>query len=213
MSRHWGTNADAGLRVTRIIDRTSVLGPGERAVIVVQGCELRCSGCIAAATHPLDGGEWVTVEELGDHVEAVAGIEGITFSGGEPFLQAAAVSRLIDRLRRRRPGFSTMSFSGYRVEWLRRSGSPAQRELLGRLDLLIDGPYVQRRHGALRWRGSRNQRIHALSPRHVAELEAQPDEPAGVEVSLDEDMSLEWVGVPPVPDFELRLKQVERREG
>jgi anaerobic ribonucleoside-triphosphate reductase activating protein len=205
MSRHWGSNEDAGLRIARIVDRTEVLGPGRRAVVVVQGCELRCSGCIASATHPLDGGSWVAVEELASRLGSVAGIDGVTFSGGEPFLQAAALARLVDLLRRRRPGFSAMSFSGYRIEWLRSNGSPAQRELLRRLDLLVDGPYVRRRHAALRWRGSLNQRVHALSPRHRVELEGVPDRPAGVEISVTEDLRLQWVGVPPMPDFEARL--------
>ena len=208
MSRHWGSVDAAGLRVARVIERTAVLGPGKRTAIVVQGCHLRCRGCIAPATHSIDGGEWVTVEELAARIDAIPGVGGVTFSGGEPFLQAAALSRLVDLLRRRRPGLSTMSYSGYRVEWLRDKGSPGQRGLLERLDLLVDGPYVKRLHAALRWRGSRNQRLHALSPRHRHDVEDGSDEPAGIELSLDEELGLEWVGVPPIPDFEARLAGV-----
>lgn len=205
MSRHWGSSETARVRVTRVIERTAVLGPGNRAVLVVQGCHLRCRGCIAAATHPLAAGEWIGVEELAARFQAVDGIDGITFTGGEPFLQAPALTRLVDLLRGGRPALSTMSYSGYRIEWLRRTGSPAQRELLERLDLLVDGPYVQSRHAALRWRGSRNQRLHALTERHRDEVENGGDGSAGVEVRVDEELSLEWVGVPPIPDFERRL--------
>jgi len=205
VSRHWGSADASRLRLARVVDQTSVLGPGRRALVVVQGCHLRCRGCISPGTHPLDGGEWIEVERLVARLRSIAGIDGVTFSGGEPFLQAAALARLVDLLRAEQPRFSAMSYSGYRIEWLRRSGSPTQRSLLDRLDLLVDGPYVRRRHAALRWRGSRNQRLHLLSARHRAELEAGADEPAGVELSLGEDLNLDWVGVPPVPDFEARI--------
>jgi anaerobic ribonucleoside-triphosphate reductase activating protein len=205
MSRHWGSDNDASLRISRLIERTDVLGPGHRSAVVVQGCHLRCRGCIATATHPLRGGTEIAIEDLSARLTAVPDVAGVTFSGGEPFLQAPALARLIDLLRQRRPSLSAMSYSGYRVEWLRTRGSAAQRALLSRLDLLVDGPYVERRHAPLRWRGSRNQRIHALSPRHRAEVEYGDDGPAGMEWSLDSEMGLEWVGVPPVPGFEAAL--------
>lgn len=205
MSRHWGISRQGALRVARIVEETSVLGPGTRAVVLVQGCHLRCGGCIAAETHPLEGGEDLTVEELCQRLVELERIDGVTFSGGEPFLQAAALVHLLDRLRQFKPGFSAMSYSGYRLEWLRLKGSEAQRDLLSRLDILIDGPYVQSQHAPLRWRGSRNQRLHALSSRHRPEIEKGRDESAGVELSVDEELGLEWVGVPPVPDFAERL--------
>jgi len=205
MSRHRGSEDAGSLQVSRLIDATSVLGPGRRSVVLVQGCQLRCRGCIAGATHPLDGGEALAVEQLASWVDSRPEVSGVTFSGGEPFLQAAALSRLIDLLRARRPGLSTMSYSGYRLEWLRQKGSKSQRELLRKLDLLVDGPYVQRLHGALRWRGSSNQRIHALSARHRDEVESGSDGPAGMEWNIDTELNLEWVGVPPRPDFAERL--------
>lgn len=201
MSRHWGTDDASTLRVARVIERTEVLGPGRRAVVVVQGCHLRCRGCIAEETHELDGGAPVEVEDLCLRLAAIPDVCGVTISGGEPFLQAAALTRLLDLLRRDRPELSAMSYSGYRLEWLRTRGSAAQRALLDRLDLLVDGPYVRRLHAPLRWRGSRNQRIHALSPRHRAETTGTADAPAGMEWTIDPELGLEWVGVPPVPDF------------
>jgi anaerobic ribonucleoside-triphosphate reductase activating protein len=205
MNRHWGSNGRSHLRVSRLVEHTEVLGPGRRAVVVVQGCHLRCRGCIAEPTHPLDGGTEVGVEPLAERLAALPGISGVTFTGGEPFLQAAALARLVDLLRGARPELSTMSYSGYRIEWLQGKGSPAQRSFLSRLDLLVDGPYVQRLHAPLRWRGSRNQRIHALSPRHLGELERGEDGSAGMELSLDSELALEWIGVPPVPDFAAHL--------
>jgi len=198
MSRHAGVDDPDFLQVARIVERTAVLGPGMRAVVVVQGCHLRCRGCIAAATHPLDGGVRVPVSALVERLAALPQLDGVTFSGGEPFLQAAALAALSDGLRARRPGLSLMAYSGYRHERLAR-GTAAQRALLARLDLLVDGPYVERRHAPLRWRGSANQRLLVLSDRDVGEV--TPDEPAGVELTLDGELGLSWVGVPPQPGF------------
>ncbi len=205
MTRHWGNEQTRALRLARFIERTEVLGPGRRAVVVVQGCQLRCRGCVAPQTHALDGGTEVQVEDLAARLAGLDDVDGITFTGGEPFLQSAALARLVDRVREARPGLSAMSFSGYRLEWLRRSGSAAQRRLLGRLDLLVDGPYVARLHQPLRWRGSSNQRLHALTPRHRSELDDSPDVPAGLEISIDAGLGVEWVGVPPVPGLMERV--------
>ncbi len=206
MSRHWGSDRESTLRIARVIERSAVLGPGTRAVVVVQGCHLRCGGCIAEETHALDAGSEVEVASLCSRLAAIPDIAGVTFSGGEPFLQAPALARLIDMLRAERPTLSTMSYSGYRLEWLRNHGSPRQQDLLTRLDLLIDGPYVKRQHAPLRWRGSRNQRVHVLSPRHRADVSFSPDAPAGMEWVIDADLAFEWVGVPPIPDFLARLE-------
>lgn len=199
MNRHWGDERTQTLRLGRFVERTEVLGPGRRALVVVQGCHLRCRGCVAPQTHALNGGTEVRVEDLAARLVGLGDIAGVTFTGGEPFLQAAALAHLVDRVREARPGLSTMSFSGYRLEWLRRSGSAAQRRFLERLDLLVDGPYVARLHQPLRWRGSSNQRLHALTPRHRSELTGSPDVPAGLEISIDAGLGVEWVGVPPVP--------------
>jgi anaerobic ribonucleoside-triphosphate reductase activating protein len=209
MSRHRGSDDRKRLRISRLIERTAVLGPGERSVVVVQGCQLRCRGCIAESTHRLDGGFSLEVDSLFERLRAVEGIDGVTFTGGEPFLQAGAISRLIDLLRRERTRLSVMSYSGYRLEWLRKKGSPAQLDLLRKLDLLVDGPYVERLHAPLRWRGSRNQRIHQLSGRHRAEVASWSDESAGMEMGLDRELGFEWVGVPPVPDFAARLEAMQ----
>lgn len=201
MNRHWGAGTVGTLRIARIVRRSTVLGPGLRTLLVVQGCELRCRSCTAPHTHRLDGGRTVLVADLIRELCVDEAVTGVTFTGGEPFLQAGALVELVDGLRQRRPDLSTMSYSGYRVEWLRVKGSPDQGRLLARLDLLVDGPYVERRHASLLWRGSRNQRIHALTPRHRAELRRLDDTSAGMEWSLDRDLNLGWVGIPPTRGF------------
>ena len=82
---------------------------------------------------------------------------GVTFSGGEPFAQAEGFAKLARLLKA--AGYEVASYSGYTFEQLL-SGTPAQRELLGTIDVLIDGPFLMAEKSLeLSFRGSRNQRI------------------------------------------------------
>jgi anaerobic ribonucleoside-triphosphate reductase activating protein len=192
------------LSVSRVVEHCSVLGPGMRFVVWVQGCPLRCRGCIAEELLAFEGGNSLKIDELAERIVADSQLEGVTFSGGEPFAQARAVAAVIRAARAERPGLSTMSYSGYPLAWLRTHGTRAQRDLLGLLDIVIDGPYIERLHRPLRWRGSTNQRINFLTARH-SDFADLPDESVGMEFSLDASRSLSWAGVPPVPDFRTKL--------
>jgi anaerobic ribonucleoside-triphosphate reductase activating protein len=175
-----------------------VLGPGTRYALWVQGCPLSCRGCVSPQWIPFAGGSPVPVDDLAREITATAD-DGLTVSGGEPFAQAAALVRLVSRIRASRD-LSIMAYTGYTLGFLARHGDPAQRRLLQLLDLLVDGPYVAARHSDLRWRGSDNQRIRQLSGRHQADL-AGADRSAGLQFEITTDAAVHWMGVPPVPGF------------
>ena len=197
------------LEISRVVDRTAVLGPGLRAVIWVRGCPLRCPGCVAPEDLPFTGGTTRTVDDLAGWLGGLPPeITGVTFSGGEPMAQAAGLSALVTRIRADRD-WSVMSYSGWTVEHLRRQGEPDHLRLLDQLDILVDGPYVAARHADLRWRGSANQRLHFLTDRHAPPPE---DSSAGIEVRLADD-GVQWIGVPPVPEFRTGFETAMRAQG
>ena len=101
-----------------MLPRSTVNGPGARAVVWLQGCGLRCPGCFNPATHSFDRDRDKTVEEVAERVLACEGIEGVTFSGGEPFQQAGDLRRLCEYIKFRRPDFSIGVFSGYTIQEL-----------------------------------------------------------------------------------------------
>jgi anaerobic ribonucleoside-triphosphate reductase activating protein len=186
------------LRIAQRTDRCSVLGPGMRAILWVQGCPFRCLGCVAPETLPFVGGEEIPVAELARHLLGLADIEGITFSGGEPMSQATPLVGLIDQLVAERPELTFMSYTGHTLDYLLEHGTRSQLELLSRLDLLIDGPYIKGQHTDLRWRGSDNQQVHFLSARYRHLQPVVHDRGTFIEFELLPDGGLRWMGIPPM---------------
>ena len=174
-----------------------VLGPGLRAVVWVQGCTLACSGCMVPETWSSRGGTLVPAGELAAQMNRLPGVEGVTVSGGEPSEQAAGVAALLGHVKA--AGKNTWLYSGYRLEELVARDDPATDLLLSRVDVLVDGRYEAQQAGALRWRGSANQRIWHLTDA-IPRLHTAGDSSGGVEITLDGSGQLFVVGVPP-PGF------------
>jgi anaerobic ribonucleoside-triphosphate reductase activating protein len=187
----------------RIFERRSpvkVLGPFSRAVIWVQGCNFGCKGCIVPESWDRNAGEDVDISELVDWILNQPSIEGITLSGGEPMLQAEALSTLIDHIRTEKD-LGVICYTGFRLEHLKEQGTTSQRNLLKKIDLLIDGVYVENLQDDLLWRGSSNQRLLLLSSRYREFLEAQSDRSAGLEFFLTEAGEVGFSGVPTQLNF------------
>ena len=147
---------DVSLRVAGVIEESIVDGPGIRFVLFLQGCRLRCPGCQNPQTWDFDGGTLVPSDEVLARIRENPLVHGVTFSGGEPFEQAASLLPLAKELKAQ--GYHLMAFSGFTLEQLVQK--PECRALLEQLDLLVDGPFIEAQKSLdLRFRGSRNQRI------------------------------------------------------
>ena len=117
--------------------------------------------------------EWISAEALADEICATPDIEGLTVVGGEPFAQAQALSWVAQRVQD--SGRSVMVFSGYTLQHLQRAQNMGYHRLLSHIDLLIDGPYIERKRVTdRRWIGSANQKVHYLTERyaHLRDSEA-----------------------------------------
>ena len=189
--------ADGLLRLMRWTPRCTVLGPGTRAVVWVQGCPFRCQGCVVPESLPFAGATEMSPEALAHELLALDDIEGLTFSGGEPFAQALLLAQFIDVLRADRPEWSFLSYSGFTIEHLATRGTPGQHSLLQRLDVLIDGPYVQSRHTDLIWRGSDNQRVLFLTSRYRDWASKLGQRGTQLEFEIGPD-GFAWMGIPPL---------------
>ncbi len=145
------------LRVVDIIEGTSVDGPGLRTSIYFAGCDHQCPGCHNRQTWPHDAGREMSVDEV---MEIVRRADfNVTFSGGDPMYQAEAIIPLARQIAEE--GYSIWCYTGFTLEEL--SAVPFAEELLGYIDTLVDGPFIEAlRDTDLRFRGSSNQRLIRL---------------------------------------------------
>lgn len=175
---------------------TRALGPGLRSVVWVQGCPFRCVGCMSPDWIPMERARSVEPADLVSELLSDPGVQGLTFSGGEPMLQArelAAVARLARSVR----DVSVLCFTGYRLERLRsRPPAPETADLLAELDVLIDGQYVAALDDGRGLRGSTNQRVHRLTSRLSDCGYDFEGRPRSAEIAVGSGTAL-LIGVPP----------------
>lgn len=148
------------LRIAGVEPESVVDGPGIRYVIFAQGCEHFCPGCQNPESHDQVGGKLVKMADLLAKITRGRLLQGVTFSGGEPFLQAKIFAILGQELKRK--NLDIVTFTGYIFEELLEKAieKPEYLELLKVTDWLIDGPYIaSQRDLQLLYRGSANQRI------------------------------------------------------
>jgi anaerobic ribonucleoside-triphosphate reductase activating protein len=148
------------LRLAGTIKESVVDGPGLRFVVFAQGCRHACKGCHNPETWDPLGGTAVAVEDLLGQIKAEKLIKGVTFSGGEPFLQATPLAWLGREVKKL--GLDLITFTGYTWERLLALAQEdrAVEDLLRLTDYLVDSPFIlAERDLELAFRGSRNQRI------------------------------------------------------
>ena len=145
------------LELSGIVSDSIVDGPGIRTTIFAQGCPHHCPGCHNPETWDFGCGTLIPVEAVVEIVQSNPLCRGVTFSGGEPFAQAAEFAELAAQLKEK--GYEVASYSGYTFEELL-EGSEGQQQLLEAIDILIDGPFLLAEKSLeIAFRGSRNQRI------------------------------------------------------
>ena len=134
-----GCRKTSELKLAGFLAKSSVNGPGIRAVVWVQGCPIRCSGCFNSKLLSFSGGKAVQTADLAEKILGLDDIDGVTFSGGEPFSQAGPLAELGTLLRP--AGLSVVTFTGFTWEQIISKDRLSWSRLLSVTDLLLAGPY------------------------------------------------------------------------
>ncbi len=133
-------------------------GPGIRLTIFTQGCPHHCPGCHNPQTHDPNGGSWADTEDILAAMAENPLLDGITLSGGDPFMQPAECTELAKGAHKL--GLNVWTYTGYTWEALWQENDPVKLSLLKESDVLIDGPFIlAERSLELQFRGSKNQRL------------------------------------------------------
>ncbi|MEV7289730.1 4Fe-4S single cluster domain-containing protein [Streptomyces sp. NPDC093252] len=181
---------------------TRMLGPGLRAAVWVQGCPFDCRGCMAPEWIPDRPARLLDPVALAKALYTGPEVTGVTLSGGEPMRQAGGLAALLRALQdlagvHGSEAPDVICFTGHTLASLRaRPPNPRVPELLGLVDVLIDGQYVAQLDDGRGLRGSSNQTVHHLTERLRAADEALTTGPRRAQLDVVGG-ELHVIGVPP----------------
>ena len=156
--------ASMPIRLFGIARESIVDGPNLRFVVFVQGCPHHCPGCHNPGSHDPEGGKLATTSKIWDAIIKNPLIKGVTFSGGEPFMQPeplAEIGRAAQEY-----GLDVMTYTGFTYEQLLEMAKTNEgvHKLLCVSNYLVDGRYIEaERDLTLKYRGSRNQLIRDIT--------------------------------------------------
>lgn len=174
------------LNYFQLLPESKVNGPGNRSVLWVQGCDKQCPGCFNKASQ---SAVLKTIEDPRDVADRIIrmkdSIEGITFSGGEPFLQAEALNYIAAAAKFNE--LSVMVFTGYTMAELLLMHDRHVEELIKMTDILVAGPYQEKIPSNHPWCGSGNQRVHFLTKRYRHLKSELYGKPLQIEVRINEE--------------------------
>ncbi|MBR1453576.1 MAG: anaerobic ribonucleoside-triphosphate reductase activating protein [Lachnospiraceae bacterium] len=160
------------ISIAGIVKESFTDGQGIRYAIFVQGCAHKCPGCQNPETWEFSRNNLMTVDELIADIKDDPMLDGVTFSGGDPFYQSVACTELAKRIKTE-TNLNIWCYTGFKFEEL--LNNKEYREFLNYIDVLVDGPYVEKLKSLeLYFRGSKNQRIidvkNTLSSGKIIEL-------------------------------------------
>ena len=148
------------IRLAGLVNDSIVDGPGFRLTVFTQGCPHDCPGCHNPETHDFGGGKMYDVEKVIETFRENILLDGVTFSGGDPFCQSdkcAVIARAAKESR-----LNVWAYSGWTYEELLENSKTdtSIMDFLSYVDVLVDGPFIlAQRTLELRFRGSKNQRL------------------------------------------------------
>lgn len=143
------------LYVANIVENTIVDGEGFRTALYVSGCDICCEDCHNKNLWDINSGHVMTVDEAYEKV--TKNFTNVTFIGGEPMLQALALTILAKKIKKNN-NKTIWIYSGHTYEEI--IDNKIYYQLLKYCDVLVDGRFDKTYYeNNLRFKGSTNQRI------------------------------------------------------
>lgn len=144
--------------ISDIINDSIVDGKGMRLTVFTQGCPHNCKGCHNPQTHDFNGGKIVDTDSIIKIAIENPLLDGITLSGGEPFMQPEACLDIA--IKAKKHGLNIWTYTGFTFEEIINSNDNKKIELLKNTDILVDGKFIEEQRSLdILFCGSRNQRI------------------------------------------------------
>ena len=153
------------LKIYSYVESTKTLGPYDRFALWTQGCPFSCTNCMTPDSQDLNAGSDVSIENVVKLILNTKNIEGISISGGEPFLQAKELLYMTTQIKEIKD-LGVIIYTGFTMEQLKNKDDEYINKLLSKTDILIDGLYEDSLNDGVSLRGSSNQNIYQLTSRY-----------------------------------------------
>ena len=181
------------MQIGKILFPITTLGPGRRLGVWVQGCNRFCVGCSNPELQIFDETKNISVEKIFDATINLD-FDGITISGGEPFLQARELKELIEDYRE--CGYDDiLVYTGYTMEELVNKNDENINYILSNISVLVDGPFRSDLVDDIPLRGSSNQNIWILNPQYNDKYKKFLTQEKKVDIFCFED-DVHFIGIP-----------------
>ena len=148
------------IRLAGIAENSLVNGKGLRKVFFSQWCSHHCEGCFNQHTWEFAGGRMFDMDELVQKVKDEPFLDGVTFSGGDPFQQADKFAYLAKKLHE--ANINIWAYTGYTFEELMKLAqtNPHIKQMINNVDVIVDGRFMKDKMSEnLKYCGSSNQRV------------------------------------------------------
>lgn len=194
-------------RLNRIQYPVYNLGPGTRLGIWVQGCSLRCPGCLSKSLWSPRRGKNIPVEWLVHQISTAQAIfDGITITGGEPFDQYVPLIAFCAFIKQK-TDLNIYTYSGYTLAELEQQ----HRDGLFRryMDYLLDGRYRAEQHDDVQERGSKNQNLYRFVGAQAI-LQDSFNRNSCWSVAVSTDQQVYMAGIPRSRDLEILQTELKK---
>lgn len=181
------------MQIGKVLYPITTLGPGVRVGVWTTGCLKNCKGCSNPELQIFDESTDIEPEKLVQALDEFS-YEGVTVSGGEPFLQVAQLKKLIEAFLLRGVE-DILVYTGYWKEELEAKHDKDIEYIFSHIAVLIDGPFVQELVDDTPLRGSSNQRVWVFKEAFTEKYRACLEEEKRIEV-FRFDHETHYIGIP-----------------
>ena len=144
------------ISVLKIVEDTTVDGPGFRTSIYAAGCEHGCKGCHNPESWEISNGKWMDIDEILKIIKSNF-LAQVSFSGGDPLFQPEAFTELARRIKLETQK-NIWCYTGFTFQKILRNHKLSA--ILPYIDVLVDGQFIEKKKvDNLPFVGSSNQRI------------------------------------------------------
>ena len=181
------------MQVGKILFPVTTLGPGKRLGIWVQGCNRFCKGCSNPELQIFDESKDISPDKIFEATINL-GFDGVTISGGEPFLQIQDLRALVECYLD--AGYEDiLIYTGLGLNELMDRNDENINFILTHIAVLIDGPFDVNLVDSVPLRGSSNQNVWILNSKYKNEYEKLLMEDKTVDIFCFED-DIHFIGIP-----------------